>query len=140
MSGTGGPQRKRWTALDLRRDNRAVLMWSLFAGQPCSRQDLSDTTGLSFTSICKAIRELIDEGVVTEASPGGSGGRPRVLLRMNPGHGHVVGIDVGETRARIAMFDLAMTVRARADVRLDPGVDGVGTLVERVSAGLSRVL
>jgi predicted NBD/HSP70 family sugar kinase len=115
-------------------------MWSLFAGQPCSRQDLSDATGLSFTSICKAIRELIDEGVVTEASPAGSGGRTRVLLRMNPGHGHVVGIDVGETRARIAMFDLAMTVRARADVPLDPGVDGVGTLVERVSAGLSRVL
>jgi predicted NBD/HSP70 family sugar kinase len=133
-------EKKRWTVRDLRRDNRAVLLWSLFAGQPCSRQDLSDATGLSAASVGSVIRELIGEGIVTEAGSVDSGGRPRVLLQMNPGHGHLVGIDVGETRVRIEMFDLTLTLRAKADVPLDPSVHGVSMLVERVSAGLATVL
>ena len=40
-------ERKRSTVRDLRRDNRSVLLWSLFFTQPCSRQDLSWATGLS---------------------------------------------------------------------------------------------
>lgn len=115
-------------------------MWSLFAGQPCSRLDLSDATGLSAASVGKVIRELINEGIITEAGSADSGGRPRILLHMNPGHGYVVGIDVGETRVRIELFDLTMTVRAKADVPLDPSVHGVSMLVERVSAGLASLL
>jgi predicted NBD/HSP70 family sugar kinase len=116
-------------------------MWALFSRQPCSRQDLSDATGLSAASVGSVIRELINEGIVTGAgSVVSDGGRRRVLLRMNPGHGYVIGIDVGETRVRVEMFDLTMTVTAKADFPLDPGEHGVNVLVERVSAGLASVL
>jgi predicted NBD/HSP70 family sugar kinase len=134
-------ERKRWTVRDLRRDNRAVLLWSLFCGQPCSRQDLGAATGLSAASVSNVIRELISDGIVTEAGSADSdGGRPRVLLRMNPGYGYVIGVDVGETRVRVEMFDATMAVLARADYPLDPRAHGVGMVVDRISAGLASVL
>jgi predicted NBD/HSP70 family sugar kinase len=134
-------ERKRSTVRDLRRDNRSVLLWSLFFGQPCSRQDLSEATGLSTASVSNVVRELISDGIVTEAgSVDSDGGRPRVLLRMDPDFGRVIGVDVGETRIRVEMFDMTMAVRATADYPLDPNEHGIDVVVDRVSDGLASVL
>jgi predicted NBD/HSP70 family sugar kinase len=133
--------RKRSTVRDLRRDNRSVLLWSLFFGQPCSRQDLSWATGLSAGSVSNVVRELIDDGIVTEAgSVDSDGGRPRALLRMDPDYGRVIGVDVGETRIRVEMFDTTMTMRASADYALDPQEHGIDVVADRVRAGLASVL
>src|SRR5487761_1351078 len=106
-------ERGRWTVRDLRRDNRSVLLSSLFFEQPRSRQDLSEETGLSPASVSNVVRELIDDGIVVEAgSVDSDGGRPRVLLQMDPGYGYVIGVDIGETRVQVGLFDLAMTERA----------------------------
>lgn len=135
------PERRRWTVRDLRRDNRSVLLWSLYFDQPCSRQDLSEATGLSSASVSNVIRELIAEGIVVEAgSVDSDGGRPRVLLRINPDYGYVIGIDVGETRVRVELFDLTMTVRANADYPLEPREHGVDVVVDRILTCLSAVL
>jgi predicted NBD/HSP70 family sugar kinase len=134
-------ERKRSTVRDLRRDNRSVLLWSLFFGQPCSRQDLSEATGLSTASVSNVVRELISDGIVAEAgSVDSDGGRPRILLQLNPGYGYVAGVDVGETRVRVEMFDLTMAVRATANYPLDPNEHGVDVVVDRISTGLTRVL
>ena len=135
------PERRRWTVRDLRRDNRSVLLWSLYFDQPCSRQDLSEATGLSSASVSNVIRELIHEGIVVEAgSVDSDGGRPRVLLRINPDYGYVVGVDVGETRIRVELFDLTMAVRANADIPLEPREHGVDVVVDRILRCLSAVL
>ena len=69
--------------------------------------DLSEATGLSAASVSNVIRELIDEGIVAEAgSVDSDGGRPRVLLQINPDYGYVIGVDVGETRVQVELFDL----------------------------------
>jgi predicted NBD/HSP70 family sugar kinase len=134
-------ERKRSTVRDLRRDNRSVLLWSLFLGQPCSRQDLSWATGLSTASVSNVVREFISEGIVTEAgSVDSDGGRPRALLRMAPDYGRVIGVDVGETRIRVEMFDMTMAMRASADYALDPRDQGIDVVVDRVQAGLASVL
>jgi predicted NBD/HSP70 family sugar kinase len=134
-------ERRRGTVRDLRRDNRSVLLWSLYFDQPRSRQDLSRATGLSPASVSNVVRDLIDEGIVIEAgSVDSDGGRPRVLLRVDPDHGYVVGVDVGETRIRVELFDLAMVERAKADYPLDPRQHGVDEVVDRILAGLSAVL
>ena len=134
-------ERKRSTVRDLRRDNRSVLLWSLFIGQPCSRQDLSWATGLSTASVSNVVREFIGEGIVTEAgSVDSDGGRPRALLRMDPDYGRVIGVDVGETRIRVEMFDMTMAMRASADYALDPRDQGIDVVVDRVRAGLASVL
>lgn len=133
-------ERRRGTVRDLRRDNRSVLLWSLYFDQPLSRQDLSLATGLSPASVSNVVRELLDEGIVVEAgSVESDGGRPRVLLRVNADYGYVIGVDVGETRVRVELFDLVMTERAKADYPLDPREHGVEEVVDRILAGLSAV-
>ena len=134
-------ERRRGTVRDLRRDNRSVLLWSLYFDQPCSRQDLSRATGLSPASVSNVVRDLIDEGIVVEAgSVDSDGGRPRVLLRVDPDHGYVVGVDVGETRIRVELFDLSMTKRAEVDHPLVPGEHAAGVVVDRILDGLATVL
>jgi predicted NBD/HSP70 family sugar kinase len=134
-------ERRRSTVRDLRRDNRSVLLWALYFDQPRSRQELGQATGLSQASVSNVIRDLIDEGIVIEAgSEDSDGGRPRVLLRMNEGYGYVVGVDVGETRIRVELFDLAMTERSRADYPLDPRKHEPDVVVQHVLSGLDRVI
>jgi predicted NBD/HSP70 family sugar kinase len=134
-------ERRRWTVRDLRRDNRAVLLSSLFFEQPLSRPDLSAATGLSPASVSNVVRELIDEGIVIEAgSVDSDGGRPRVLLQVNPDYGYVIGVDVGEIRVRVELFDLTMAERAKVDYPLDPQQHDVAVIVEAILAGLDEVL
>jgi predicted NBD/HSP70 family sugar kinase len=134
--------RKRGTVRDLRRENRAAVLWSLYLSQARSRHELSATTGLSAAAVTNVVRELIDEGIVLETGPAESeGGRPRTMLGMNPEYGYVIGVDVGETRTRIGLFDLTMTERAKAEYPLDQAAEhDVGVVVGQIAAGLSTVL
>lgn len=142
---------KRSTVRDLRRDNRAAVLWSLFLSQahpgqatparPLSRPDLSVVTGLSAASVTNVVRELIDEGIVLETGLADSdGGRPRAMLGMNREHGYVIGVDVGETRTRIEMFDLAMTEQAKIEYPLNALEHNVGVVVGQILSGLEAVL
>ena len=134
--------RKRGTVRDLRRENRAAVLWSLYLGQPRSRQELGAATGLSAASVTNVIRELIDEGIVIETGLAESdGGRPRAMLAMNPEYGYVIGVDIGETRTRIELFDLTMTERASAEYPLEAAAEhDVDVVVGQIVAGLAAVL
>ena len=125
----------------LRRENRAAVLWSLYFSQPGTRQDLSAATGLSAASVTNVIRELLNEGIVVEAgSVDSDGGRPRVMLEVNPDHGYVIGADIGETRVRVELFDLAMRERAKADFPLNPREHDVDVVVASILSGLDSVL
>jgi len=125
----------------LRRENRAAVLWSLYFSQPGTRQDLSAATGLSAASVTNVIRELLNEGIVVEAgSVDSDGGRPRVMLEVNPDYGYVIGADIGETRVRVELFDLAMRERAKADFPLNPREHDVDVVVASVLSGLDSVL
>jgi predicted NBD/HSP70 family sugar kinase len=134
--------RKPGTVRALRRENRAAVLWSLFLDQPRTRHELSVTTGLSAASVTNVVRELIDEGIVIETGLAESdGGRPRVVLGMNPGYGYVIGVDVGETRTRVELFDLTMAMRASAEYSLDRAVEhDVEVVVEQIVAGVNAVI
>ena len=133
--------RRRGTVRDLRRENRAAVLWSLYFSRPGSRQDLSAATGLSPASVTNVVRELLQDGIVTEVgSEESDGGRPRVLLDINPDYGYVIGVDIGETRIRVELFDLAMTERAKAEYPLNPAEHEVDVVVRDIAAGLNAVL
>jgi DNA-binding Lrp family transcriptional regulator len=88
--------RKRGTVLDLRRENRAAVLWSLYLSQSRSRHELSAATGLSPASVTNVIRERIDEGIVIETGLAESDrGRPRAILGMNAAYGYVIGVGAG---------------------------------------------
>jgi predicted NBD/HSP70 family sugar kinase len=131
-------ERKRATVRDLRRDNRYVLLTSLFFEQPCSRQELGEATGLSPGSISNVTRDLMREGIVIEADPDGR--HPRALLQINPDHGYLIGVDIGETRVLVELFDLMMTERAKADLSLIPREHDINVIVDAVATGVDAVL
>ncbi|MGY0019621.1 ROK family protein [Streptomyces sp. YJ-C3] len=138
-----GPRRR--TVRDLRRNNRATVLSKLYFDGPLSRQELGPLTALSSGSISNVVAELVADGLVEEAgSVDSDGGRPRTLLRVAPGSGHVVGVDVGETRVRVELFDLSLSELARVDAPLpDATPDGTydaHEVVRLIAGGLTQVL
>ncbi|MFE5513408.1 ROK family protein [Streptomyces sp. NPDC056529] len=104
------------TVRDLRRENRTAVLRRLYFDGPMSRLTLGPATGLSSGSVSNVVAELVAEGLVEEAgSVDSAGGRPRTLLRISPGSGFMIGVDIGETRIRIELFDLALTELARTE-------------------------
>lgn len=132
---------KRTTVRDLRRHNRSALLSKLFFDGPLSRHELSSLTGLSAATVSNVTGELIEEHIVVEAGLIDSdGGRPRVLLRVDPHYGHVVGVDVGETGVKVELFDLAMTGLATAEHPLPSVRPEPATVVAQIASGLREVM
>jgi predicted NBD/HSP70 family sugar kinase len=108
------------TVRDLRRGNRTAVLQRLYFDGPMSRYELGPATGLSSGSVSNVVAELVADGLVEEAgSVDSDGGRPRTLLRVAPGSGHMIGVDVGETRVRVELFDLTLTELARTERPLE---------------------
>lgn len=134
-------ERSRRTVRDLRRGNRSRVLQRLYFDGPLSRQELGPATGLSSGSISNVVAELAAEGLLQEAGIVDSdGGRPRTLLRVAPDGGLFVGIDIGETRVRIELFDLSLTELARTDRLLAQHGYDVERIVGHVRTGVSDVL
>ncbi|MFE5917732.1 ROK family protein [Streptomyces sp. NPDC002285] len=129
------------TVRDLRRGNRTAVLQRLYFDGPLSRFELGPATGLSSGSVSNVVAELIADGLVEEAgSVDSDGGRPRILLRVAPGSGHMIGVDVGETRVRIGLFDLTLTELARAERPLAQQGYEVEGIVGHVRDGITEVL
>jgi len=125
----------------MRRSNRSVILTSIYRDGPLSRYELGHQTSLSAASVSNLVGELLEEGIVEEAgSVESDGGRPRVLLRVAPTFGYVVGAEVGETRVRVELFDLAMNVLATVVYPIDTPKPAPELAVKYVMQGLEAVL
>ncbi|WP_395297423.1 ROK family transcriptional regulator [Kitasatospora hibisci] len=133
--------RGKKTVRDLRRGSRSALLRRLYFDGPLSRQELGAVTGLSAGSISNVTGELIADGLIEECgSVESDGGRPRILLRVAARRAFLVGVDVGETQVRVALFDLARTELAASDRPLSDQGHDVDHVVELILAGLAEVL
>lgn len=104
------------TVRDLRRENRSAVLRRLYFDGPMSRLMLGPAIGLSSGSVSNVVAELVAEGLVEEAgSVDSAGGRPQTLLRISPASGCMIGVDVGETRIRVELFDLTLNELARTE-------------------------
>ncbi|MFE1774561.1 ROK family protein [Streptomyces sp. NPDC059008] len=129
------------TVRDLRRANRSAVLQRLYFDGPLSRQELGPATGLSSGSVSNVVAELVDDGLLEEAGVVGSdGGRPRTLLRIAPAAGRLIGVDVGETRVGIELFDLSMAELARAELPLSDHRYDVEAITRHIADGIATVL
>jgi predicted NBD/HSP70 family sugar kinase len=132
---------ERTTNRTVRLRNRSALLWKLFLDGPLTRQDLARRTGLSQPAVSNLMGELIGAGLVVDAGAlEPDGGRPSMSLRVAPRFALVAGVDVGETRVRVELFDLALTPLARVDLPLDATPPDPRTVVRHVVAGLATVV
>lgn len=132
---------KRMTTRDLKLGNRMRLLRTLYFEGPLTRRDLAPATGLSTATVSNVTAELIAEGIVREAGKVDSdGGRPHILLEVDPGHALVVGVDVGETHVQVELLDLKLEPRAAARYALEAGRHDPATVIDRIAAGVGEVL
>ncbi|RFU84547.1 ROK family transcriptional regulator [Streptomyces triticagri] len=126
---------------DLRTENRAAILRELYFEGPTSRQELGPATGLSAGSVSTLVADLVAENLVQEAgSIESEGGRPRILLRIVPRSGYLIGVDVGETRLRIELFDLALAELARVETPLELKGHPVDLVAGHIADGIGEVL
>ncbi|MEU6367975.1 ROK family transcriptional regulator [Streptomyces sp. NPDC046931] len=143
---------KRGTSRDIRTANRYEVLRRIIARSPTSRQELAAATGLSLPTVATLVGELLDLGMLTEVGfEESAGGRPRGLVAVDASGGALIGVDVAETYVRVELFDLALSVLARAEEDVHPGENrpeqvvahvatAVGSVVARVGVADARVL
>jgi predicted NBD/HSP70 family sugar kinase len=125
----------------LRRRNRRVALQHLYVEGRMSRLEISQRSGLSAATITHVVAELLAEGIVVEAGSAESeGGRPRTILALNPAYGYFVGVDVGETRVCIELFDLTLRSLRTVTHPLSPDDNRPSRVVRHIVAGVDTVL
>src|SRR2546427_679418 len=83
------------------------LLRHIAHGTAVTRADLARVTSLSRSTVTQRVDTLMNAGLVVEGgiAPSG-GGRPGVLLNLNPNAGLILSADLGATHARLAVSDL----------------------------------
>ncbi|GIH03227.1 sugar kinase [Rhizocola hellebori] len=118
-----------------------MVLSRIYLDGPLSRHELTQLTSLSPASVSTLVAEFLEEGLVEEAgSVESDGGRPRVLLRQSPGFGHVIGVDVGETRVSVELFDMAMAALAKAEYPIERATLTPDRMTAHVLAGIGAVV
>ncbi len=132
--------RAKATVRDLRRVNRSVVLRPLFLEGPLNRVDLGRLTGLSSASITGLTAALLEEGLIVEVGLEQSdGGRPRVMLQVNPEFGAVIGVEIGETGVRVEGFDLRLRVAGVAEVGLHPQRHDADVTIEETVKAIEKI-
>jgi predicted NBD/HSP70 family sugar kinase len=119
----------------LRDRNRTLVVDVLRQHGGVSQAEVSRLTGLSRTTVSTLIGELRAGGFVAELeAPEASrpsaaqGGRPPVLLALDPSAGSAIGIDFGHSHVRVAVADLAHRILGDNEQALAVDIDPVGSL------------
>jgi predicted NBD/HSP70 family sugar kinase len=124
----------------IREINQALVLNTVRRQRSVSRTDIAGLTGLSPPTISGITNELIERGLLFEASIGESaGGRKPILLSLNAAAGYVVGIKLTETQAVGVLADLDANVEARHSTKLSAkSEDYVVAAVTRLAKRLAE--
>ena len=100
--------------------NRSIVLERLWVGSPMSRADLAVATGLNKTTVSNLVDELAATGFVREVGRNVSaGGRPGVLLELNPDAGWIIGAEIAVDHLSLVLTDLRAGVVWREDCEAD---------------------
>ncbi|OIJ63399.1 transcriptional regulator [Streptomyces mangrovisoli] len=125
----------------MRTANRYEVLRQIIAESPTSRQELAAATGLSLATVATLVAELLDLRLITEVGfEDSAGGRPRGLVAVHAEGGALIGVDIAETYVRVELFDLALTVLARAAEDMRPGENRPEQVVAQVAAAVDAVV
>lgn len=129
------------TARDIRRSNRHEVLRHVIAASPVSRRELAQATGLSVATVANLVGELQERGMLVEVGyEDSAGGRPRGLLAPREDGGALIGVDVAETYIHVELFDLHLSLKARAEEPLRPGENRPQDVVGHIVSGVRAVV
>ncbi|WP_353476000.1 ROK family transcriptional regulator (plasmid) [Salipiger sp. H15] len=107
----------------------------LLDGPPRSVREIETLLGMSRVTASQRIRDLAQAGLIAEGeSVASGGGRPARTWRIEPHHRNLVGIDVGETMARVTLFSLGFEALDEELLPIDLRAEPRGTLAALAAA------
>jgi predicted NBD/HSP70 family sugar kinase len=134
----GDPRARRGTNLPRMGDfNTTVVLDAIRrSATGLSRVELGHATGLSAQTVSNICRRLLDQDMVLEAGKASSGpGKPRTLLKLNPGGVFAVGVHLDPAVMTFAILDLtgAVVHRSRSATPAASDPDHlIGQISERI--------
>jgi N-acetylglucosamine repressor len=103
----------------IRAINLSHILNAIKSYGPIGRAEIARRTSLSPATVTSISAKLISQNLVLEKSAGdSSGGRPPILLVINPKGGYVVGIKLTETHAICVLTDLEALIIAKSSMPL----------------------
>ncbi|TSD10308.1 ROK family transcriptional regulator [Curtobacterium sp. KBS0715] len=105
-----------------------------------SRVELAARTGLSAQTVSNVTRFLIEAGMIAESGTVVSGrGKPRTILRLEPGSRYAVGVHVDPAVVTYVLLDLAGTVVA-ASTTSTPTADDPSEVVRTIASAVDGLV
>ncbi|GAA3867908.1 ROK family transcriptional regulator [Tessaracoccus defluvii] len=122
--------------------NENAVIHALRALGPTSQTDIAAHTGLSVPAVSSIVRNLRQEGYLTELRTESVGrGRPRVIVDIVASANYAIGLHIDPAIMSAALLDLrGQVVAANTSVSIDPNdpsgsLDEAATLIEGLVAG-----
>jgi predicted NBD/HSP70 family sugar kinase len=105
---------------DLGTAGTGAVLRLLLDGQPRTRAELIDLSGLARSTVTGRIEELVAAGLVVPSGEAAStGGRPPARFRFNPTARLILAADVGATHLSVALTDLTGEILDRSTMQLN---------------------
>ena len=125
----------------IRAINRSTILNSIKTYGAIPRAEIARLTGLSPATVTGITAELIQDNLVFEKESGdSSGGRPPIMLAINPNGGCVVGIKVMEDHALGALTDLEASLLGKQSYPLaDTSPEGISRSLSELVAELLKM-
>lgn len=122
------------TAISSRQFSLGVTMQAVLHSGPISRASIAKQTGLSKQTISEVVRSLEEDGWIRETGrTSGHVGRSAVTYKMIADAACIAAVDLGGTKVRVAITDLAGTSIAERVEPTDPeGGEAVITQIARL--------
>lgn len=142
MVDEGDPHARRGTNLPRMGDfNESVILDSIRRSRAgLSRVELVHRTGLSAQTVSNICRRLIDRDLVVEAGKASSGpGKPRTILRLNPGGVYAVGVHLDPAVMTFALLDLTGAVVAHSRHRM-PAENDPSLIITTIAAEIETLV
>ncbi len=132
-----------------RRINASLILGLIRREGRLSRADLVRLTGLRATSVSDIVDQLLEHNLLREVGPGRStGGRPPVMLEINPRGLCAAGFEITPAEVRAVLVDFSGNAAARLSYSLESPepetvvdtIAGVLRDIRRRAGGLARKL
>jgi len=124
----------------LRKLNTSRILECLRTSGPLSRAGLSGKTGLNRSTVSSVISELLRDNLVRETGLQSSrGGRPGLLLELNPQGGYAIGVEIGVDFVSIILTNFIAETLWRRRITSD-AEDRPQVIIERTETLIRKAL
>lgn len=99
--------------------NISVVLKAVMSQGALSRADIAKITGLTPASITNITKELMERGYLVQSRIGkSSGGRPPIILELNPDARYIIGINIGVGKIEVVVSNIVADILIKKTIDL----------------------